>query len=303
MAPNAPNGAAFMTMAMTPNTACAASSMKSRKVWPRSPSAISAKPNRIENSSTCRMSPWRRRRPRVSGMMLQDEIDRLLRFGLLGVGGDRCRIGHAPPKPVPDLDQIADDQPDHQREGRDDLEIDQRLDADAADLLGVLDVRDAGDDRAEDDRRDHHLDQLDEAVAQRLDPVVGRKIAATASRPARRAGSRSGPGHRASCTRASPARSGGAPVAIIADMTFTPPSEFAALSNAVARRPSLRHSQNQWGGGVNGGVPRVHIRGRLNSAAHGTATPSRIRRRDRLAHPSQRVMRATASRMSSAERA
>ena len=66
--------------------------------------------------------------------------------------------------------------PDHQREGRNDLEIDQRLDADAADLLGVLDMRDARDHRAEDDRRDHHLDQLDEAVAERLDPVVGREI-------------------------------------------------------------------------------------------------------------------------------
>ena len=68
-------------------------------------------------------------------------------------------------------------QPDHQREGRDDLEIDQRLDADAADLLGILDMRDAGNHGAEDDRRDHHLDQLDEAVAERLDPVVGGDMA------------------------------------------------------------------------------------------------------------------------------
>ena len=72
--------------------------------------------------------------------------------------------------------QISDQQPDDQREGGDDLEIDQRLDADAADLLGILDMRDARYHRAEDDRRDHHLDQLDEAVAERLDPVVGRKI-------------------------------------------------------------------------------------------------------------------------------
>ena len=71
-------------------------------------------------------------------------------------------------------DHIADDKTDHQREGGDDLEIDQRLDADAADLLGILDMRDAGDHRAEDDRRDHHLDQLDEAVAERLDPVIRR---------------------------------------------------------------------------------------------------------------------------------
>ena len=74
-------------------------------------------------------------------------------------------------------DHIADDKTDHQREGGDDLEIDQRLDADAADLLGILYMRDAGYHGAEDDRRDHHLDQLDEAFAERLDPVVGREIA------------------------------------------------------------------------------------------------------------------------------
>ena len=72
-----------------------------------------------------------------------------------------------------DLKQIADDEAYYQREGRDDLEIDQRLDADAADFLGVLDMGDAGDDGDEDDRRDHHLNQFDEAVAERLDPVVG----------------------------------------------------------------------------------------------------------------------------------
>jgi len=54
--------------------------------------------------------------------------------------------------------------------------IDQRLDADAADFPCILDMRDAGNHGAEDDRRDHHLDQLDEAVAERLDPVIGRQI-------------------------------------------------------------------------------------------------------------------------------
>ena len=109
------------------------------------------------------------------GNDVQEEIDALLRLGLLG---DSRRLSPAsampPPKPAPGLHHIADDQPDHQREGRDDLEIDQRLDADAADLLGILDMRNAGDHRAEDDRRDHHLDQLDEAVAERLDPVIRR---------------------------------------------------------------------------------------------------------------------------------
>ena len=43
----------------------------------------------------------------------------------------------------------------------------QRADADAADLLHRAHVRDADDDRREDDRRDQHLDELDEAVAER----------------------------------------------------------------------------------------------------------------------------------------
>jgi hypothetical protein len=68
--------------------------------------------------------------------------------------------------------QVSDDQADHKRERRDDLEIDQGFDADAADFLGILDMRDSGNHRAEDNRRDHHLDQLDEAVPERLDPIV-----------------------------------------------------------------------------------------------------------------------------------
>ena len=145
-------------------------------------------------------------------------------------------LAMAPPKPAPGLTHVADDQPDHEREGRDDLEIDQRLDADAADFLGILDMRDAGHHGAEDDRRDHHLDQLDEAVAERLDPIVGGIVPATASRPARRARSRSAPEHRESCTRASP-RLTGAPVAIVvAVITFTPLKDCGSFRRACAAR-------------------------------------------------------------------
>ena len=48
------------------------------------------------------------------------------------------------------------------------LEIDQRADADAAHLREVAGRGDAVHHDAEHDHRDHHLDQLDEAVAQRL---------------------------------------------------------------------------------------------------------------------------------------
>ena len=60
-----------------------------------------------------------------------------------------------------------------QRQGRHRLEIEQRLDADAADLLEVAHRADAVHHRAEDHRRDHHLDQRDEAVAERLQRDAG----------------------------------------------------------------------------------------------------------------------------------
>ena len=106
------------------------------------------------------------------GNDVEYEVDRLLLGRLLGEGRHRRRVGLGADAAA-DLEQVADDEADHQREGRDDFEIEQRLDADAADFLGALDMRDAGDHGAEDDRRDHHLDQLDEAVAERLDPIVG----------------------------------------------------------------------------------------------------------------------------------
>jgi hypothetical protein len=74
----------------------------------------------------------------------------------------------APPKPAPGRTRFPTIKPDHKSERGDDLEIDQGFDADAADFLCILDMGDSGYHRAEDDRRDHHLDQLDEAIAKRL---------------------------------------------------------------------------------------------------------------------------------------
>src|SRR5439155_208483 len=111
---------------------------------------------------------------------MQKEIDTLLAFGLFGIAGHRLRVGHGAAKARTRPHQVSDEQPDDKRECRDDLEIDQRFDADTPDFLGVLDMRNAGDHRAEDDRRDHHLDQLDEAVAQRLDLIAGTSAAPSA---------------------------------------------------------------------------------------------------------------------------
>ena len=64
------------------------------------------------------------------------------------------------------LEHVGEDDADHQREAGEHLEVDDRLEADAADLLQVASARDAEHHHAEHERGDHHLDQLDEAVAQ-----------------------------------------------------------------------------------------------------------------------------------------
>ena len=66
------------------------------------------------------------------------------------------------------LHDVHEHEADEERDRRDDLEVDERAQADAADLLHVAHLRDADDDRAEDDRRNHHPYQLDEGVAERL---------------------------------------------------------------------------------------------------------------------------------------
>ncbi len=74
------------------------------------------------------------------GNDVQEEVDAFLFARLLGVGGDLVSAGHRAAEARAGPGQVADDKPDDEREGRDDLEIDQRLDADAPDLPGILDM-------------------------------------------------------------------------------------------------------------------------------------------------------------------
>ena len=67
------------------------------------------------------------------------------------------------------LEQIHHQQADQQRHARYDFEVQDRLDADAADLLHVGDTGDAHHHGQKNDRRDQHLNQADKAVAQRLE--------------------------------------------------------------------------------------------------------------------------------------
>ena len=89
------------------------------------------------------------------------------------LGVERRRIDvHADAR----LHEIDDRQADQQRHRTHHLEVQQRIAAGLADLLHVFHAGDAEHDGAEDDRGDDHLDQLDEAVAERLHRLAGRWI-------------------------------------------------------------------------------------------------------------------------------
>jgi hypothetical protein len=89
---------------------------------------------------------------------------------VVGVVGERLGIErrrvdiHA----VAGAEQIGEQQADHQRHRGHHLEIDQRLDADPADLLEVAGAGNAMHDHAEHDRRHDHGNQLQKGVAEDL---------------------------------------------------------------------------------------------------------------------------------------
>ena len=106
---------------------------------------------------------------------IEEEIDRVLMRGWIGILCDCRFIGRSPEARAGPGD-VSDDQTDRKRECGDHLEVHERLDAHPSDLLRVLHMGDAGNHGAEDDGRNHHLDQLDEAVAERLDAVLGGEL-------------------------------------------------------------------------------------------------------------------------------
>ena len=84
--------------------------------------------------------------------------------------------------------QINHGESDHEGERGDHLEINQRLDGDAADLLGLLNRGNAMNDRTEDDQADEHANQPDEQFAQGPHPFGraghSRPITAPSTMPA-----------------------------------------------------------------------------------------------------------------------
>jgi len=76
------------------------------------------------------------------------------------------------------LQDVGDHHADDQRQGREGQEIDHGLGDYSSDRSEVAHAGDAGDDRQKDDGGDDHLDQLDEAIAQRFhgSAVLGPEI-------------------------------------------------------------------------------------------------------------------------------
>ncbi len=66
------------------------------------------------------------------------------------------------------LEDVDGDQTYYERDGGDDLEVDERLCADASYFADVSHAGDSGYDAGEDDGRERHADELDEAVSERL---------------------------------------------------------------------------------------------------------------------------------------
>ncbi len=94
------------------------------------------------------------------------------RVGRHGLGVEAGRVDiHARAR----MDDIGDDQADDQGQGREHQEIHEGLEGHAADLVQVAHAGDACDYGQEDHRRDDHLHQLDEAIAQRLERLAQRR--------------------------------------------------------------------------------------------------------------------------------
>jgi hypothetical protein len=94
-------------------------------------------------------------------------------------GGDRRGAGRLRQRHADaGLQQVDGHQPDQQRERRHDLEVDDRAQAHAADVLEVPGAGDARDQRAEQQRRDDHPDHPDEDLAERLEDahIEGRRL-------------------------------------------------------------------------------------------------------------------------------
>ncbi|MNN12551.1 hypothetical protein D3C81_1255460 [compost metagenome] len=109
---------------------------------------------------------------------VHQEVDGALLLAGSGVGSDLAGVqaGRIDMHAGTRLHDVDHHQTDDQGDGGDDLEVQQRHATRLAHGLHALHAGDAGHHGAEDDRRDSHLDQFDEAIAQRLHGDGGLRI-------------------------------------------------------------------------------------------------------------------------------
>ena len=157
MAAATPMGAYPMMMLVTRNIVSASDSQNTITGRPFSPIMPSATAKSMLKITICSTSP----RAIASTIEVGMTCSRISSH-VCGACGDRrrpeARQQHADAR----LEHVDQHQPDHERERRDGLEVDDGAQAHAADVLEMPGARDAGHERGEDQRRDDHLDQAQE---------------------------------------------------------------------------------------------------------------------------------------------
>ena len=156
-------------MLTTPKIICVRPSSTSVTGLAFEPSDESAKPTSTDTRITLRMLPPANAPTTEVGIMLQEEIGHGLRLRLTGVAGHGGGIARRRRRVEPGarLHERAHHEADDQRDAGEDFKVEERLAADAADLLDTIHAGNAGRDGAEDHERDHHRDQPDEPVTER----------------------------------------------------------------------------------------------------------------------------------------
>ena len=129
---------------------------------PFSPIMPSAMPKKMLKTTICSTSP-----SAIASMTDSGTTCSRIWSQVCGLRGDLRLLPHRQVDADAGLRDVHRDEADHQRERRDDLEVDDRAQPHAADDLEVPGAGDAGDQRREDQRRDDHLDQPQEELAER----------------------------------------------------------------------------------------------------------------------------------------
>lgn len=105
---------------------------------------------------------------------IEEEVDGAEGMGFAfefvgGLDGSGAEVGDVDVEACAGFEEVDDEEADGEGEGGDDFEVEKGFAADTAEFFHVAHGGDAMDDGAEDDGGDHHLDEFDEAVAERFE--------------------------------------------------------------------------------------------------------------------------------------